>query len=89
MNGNEVPSKKFSLRQNETEKLKLVRAHLDAIFSIELSDLVADRFSYRITERTKFVLSEDYKTVQVWDAPGAINQSEPGAPNQPGGPAVI
>jgi hypothetical protein len=61
--------KKFGLRPIDANRLVIQKEHLDALFSIAVSSLVADRFSYPITERTQFRLAADLQSVEVWERP--------------------
>lgn len=86
---NQVPVKNFSLSIRETEKLALLKQHLDAIYSMEVSTIAADRLGYQVTQHTVFRLAEDLKSIQIWEKPTAINQQAPPMNPSTGGSAVI
>jgi hypothetical protein len=77
--------KKFGLRPIDANRLVIQKEHLDALFSIAVSSLVADRFSYPITERTQFRLAADLQSVEVWERPLGPNETAEGgmAPGLP------
>jgi hypothetical protein len=76
----EVSSKTFHLTQHQREKIILIRQHLDALLSIEISALAADQFAYRVTDRTTFEIAEDYTSIRIFEKPSAINQTAPNSP---------
>lgn len=73
--------KTFSLRRQETEKIALLRQHLDAIYSIEISTIAADRLAYSVTPNTQFRIAADLTSLQIWEKPTAINEQAPGPGN--------
>lgn len=64
---NQPQAKQFSLRPVDAERLVVQKEHLDALFSIQVSLLASDRFGYQVTEHTKFRLSPDLKTIDIWE----------------------
>jgi hypothetical protein len=71
--------KTFSLKKQETEKLRLLRQHLEAIYSIEVSTIAADRLAYNVTPNTQFHLSPDMTSLRIFERPTAINEQVPPA----------
>jgi len=57
--------KEYSLKPAESNLLIYVRNHLDAIFSGVLSTMAMDRLAYKVTDKTKFHLSNDFTTVTI------------------------
>lgn len=82
--------KKFGLRPIDANRLVVQKEHLDALFSIAVSSLVSDRYSYPITERTQFRLAPDLQSVEVWERPLAEGEPAPELPPlEPQKPGIV
>lgn len=57
--------KDFSLKPAESNLLIYVKNHQEAIFSGLISTIAMDRLAYKVTENTKFTLSEDFSKMTV------------------------
>lgn len=67
---------KFSLKQTETNLIRFIKVHQDAIFSAALSTIAADRLAYHVTENTQFHLDENLQTVTIWEKEPAATQDQ-------------
>lgn len=61
----EENKKEFSLKPAESNLLIYVKNHQEAIFSGLISTIAMDRLAYKVTENTKFTLSEDFSKMTV------------------------
>jgi len=59
--------KQYGLTTHESNMLSYVNDHQNAIFSGLLSTIVGSRLGYKVTERTQFQLSGDFKTITVME----------------------
>lgn len=79
-NTNQPQGKQFSLRPIDAERLVVIKEHLDALFAMQVSMMAGDRFGYQVTEHTKFRLSPDLKSIDIWEDPaGGVPVPPPGA----------
>lgn len=83
---NEPEKKTYSLKESETNMLRFVSMHQQAIFASLLSTIATDRLAYHVTEHTQFELSGDFTQIQIkeLEAP-VVAQSAPASD----GPAVV
>lgn len=58
-------AKQFTLKPAESNLLVYVKNHQEAIFSGLISTIAMDRLAYKVTENTKFTLSEDFSKVTI------------------------
>lgn len=80
--------KQYSLKAAETNLLRYVKQHTEAIFAGILSTIAADRLAYTVTPNTKFELTNDFTMMKLSEMqPPAAPAEQPAAPqNVPGEP---
>lgn len=57
--------KDYKLRPADSNLLIYTRNHIDAILSGLISTIAMDRLGYKVTDKTKFTLSDDYGTLNI------------------------
>ena len=62
-------TKQFSLQTSETQFLRYLKQHQEAIFAGYLSILASSRLGYKVTPNTKFELSNDFTHIQLTELP--------------------
>ena len=62
-------TKTYSLKPAETNMLRYVHSHQQAIFSGILSTVAIDRLAYHVSENTKFELNGDFTELKLSEMP--------------------
>lgn len=78
----ETNAKEYGLTHSESDLLRFIQQHQQAIFASVLSTIARDRLSYSVTERTQFNLTADFKRVQIGELP-ENSEGSAGVPAQP------
>lgn len=64
-------TKTYSLKPAETNMLRFIHNHQQAIFSGVLSTISIDRLAYHVSENTKFELNGDFTQLRLTEMPPA------------------
>ena len=62
-------AKQYSLQANETQFLRYLKQHQEAIFAGYLSTIAGSRLGYRVTPNTKFEITNDFTNLQLTELP--------------------
>lgn len=68
--------KTFFLSKQETELLRFMTEHWQAIFSAQLSTIAAGRLGYPVSHSTQFILKNGMTEVEIRELPQVANQPQ-------------
>lgn len=78
--------KTYSLKGSETNLLRFVQQHQQAVFAALLSNIASERLAYKVSETTQFELNGDMSQMKLREMP---LPDQPETPAKPDGPAVV
>lgn len=68
--------KQYSLQTHETQFLRYLRTHQEAVFAGYLSTIASSRLGYAVTPNTKFELTEGMTDIKLSELPPVDNSTQ-------------